>query len=748
MKKMIRKPQLFFRILILCVLLVALVTVLVTLFLTISFEQVIISQNARFIQENLAKASNSAVFMTDWAKTLAVQAFYDNDIQALLNLPLIEQQDIARYRSRLGLLRQSSPALTSVYAYNGKERLIYSDIGNRFAYPADTFFDQGVLALLDSDTVQDHLKPVPRLLAYSLDGKLQVRAEVYTFVLYENANRRSPADNAIVLNVSRQWLDNALRTLDTDSVSALIIVDKSCRVVFGGGDPAIGTDLSADTGLAAVLQRAEPSGYILTGSGSARQMITWIRGADKLADWLFVYRLPAESLTRDISRTRRVTLSFALLMLLLGLAGSVAYAFAVYRPISTLQSRLVSLEHESRRGLALQQQSAVRALFLQPGQDESEVRTALQRLDLQIPPPGPLAAVLLAIDNQRLLGQRDNRAEQRALRDAVLSLIERSAQSLGPALCADLEPEPFVLAVPEPADPAALAEWAAAVQAEARCSPGLSLTVVIGTRSSGLHEVPEAWLALRAGLARRIFTGPGSLIRLDGPDRADTAGEYPVAKEKQLIQQLMLRQTDEALRLCDEILGAAADRSGQMIQVTLLRLTSAVMEVTERLRSEGGARLSVDFDDFLTRLNRFESKEEILRAFQELFAAILEQRGTRKIDAHKALIDRIAAASRARLADPALTIDAFESMASLSGIHLARLFRQLTGQSFADYLRQLRLDEACRLIRETNEPLHTIAEQCGFGNTNYFFTVFRREFGITPATYRQHQAQRRRAGDA
>jgi AraC-like DNA-binding protein len=56
-------------------------------------------------------------------------------------------------------------------------------------------------------------------------------------------------------------------------------------------------------------------------------------------------------------------------------------------------------------------------------------------------------------------------------------------------------------------------------------------------------------------------------------------------------------------------------------------------------------------------------------------------------------------------------------------------------------LRQVRLDEACRLLRETTHSLVKIALQCGFNSPSYFSQLFRRSLGMTPTEYRQSHSK-------
>ena len=58
---------------------------------------------------------------------------------------------------------------------------------------------------------------------------------------------------------------------------------------------------------------------------------------------------------------------------------------------------------------------------------------------------------------------------------------------------------------------------------------------------------------------------------------------------------------------------------------------------------------------------------------------------------------------------------------------------------FIDYLQKIRIDEACRLLSETNEPICTIATKVGFLDGRYFSQLFRKLTLRTPSEYRNQQ---------
>lgn len=68
--------------------------------------------------------------------------------------------------------------------------------------------------------------------------------------------------------------------------------------------------------------------------------------------------------------------------------------------------------------------------------------------------------------------------------------------------------------------------------------------------------------------------------------------------------------------------------------------------------------------------------------------------------------------------------------------HLSRSFRRSLGKSPGAWLREVRLERACALLRHSNMPVGRIAEKTGFTNRQSFHRLFRQSFDASPAEYR------------
>ncbi|MGG1515592.1 response regulator [Paenibacillus oryzisoli] len=84
-----------------------------------------------------------------------------------------------------------------------------------------------------------------------------------------------------------------------------------------------------------------------------------------------------------------------------------------------------------------------------------------------------------------------------------------------------------------------------------------------------------------------------------------------------------------------------------------------------------------------------------------------------------------------------LTIQGMSEQFSLSSNYLCHLFKKEVGENFVEYVSRLRMQYACKLLAETDSPIHLISEKCGFHDYFYFTRIFKRMNGMTPTQYRE-----------
>ena len=69
-------------------------------------------------------------------------------------------------------------------------------------------------------------------------------------------------------------------------------------------------------------------------------------------------------------------------------------------------------------------------------------------------------------------------------------------------------------------------------------------------------------------------------------------------------------------------------------------------------------------------------------------------------------------------------------------IRLTKLLKEATGLTFNAYITKIRLDQAARMLLETNDTIEQIYYTCGYRTRSTFNRAFTDAFGCTPKEYR------------
>lgn len=73
----------------------------------------------------------------------------------------------------------------------------------------------------------------------------------------------------------------------------------------------------------------------------------------------------------------------------------------------------------------------------------------------------------------------------------------------------------------------------------------------------------------------------------------------------------------------------------------------------------------------------------------------------------------------------------------ISGAYLSRLFKSEMDTTYSNFLTEVKLTHARKLLLNTRLPVSEIAGQCGYQNSNYFCDTFKKWLGCSPLQYRK-----------
>ena len=129
------------------------------------------------------------------------------------------------------------------------------------------------------------------------------------------------------------------------------------------------------------------------------------------------------------------------------------------------------------------------------------------------------------------------------------------------------------------------------------------------------------------------------------------------------------------------------------------------------------------------------------------FSGVQEQEETvRKIELKgndAALMEKIMKAVNDRLDDSDFNVEALADEVGLSRVQLHRRMKELTGITVGEFIRNLRLQQAAKLLASGDTSVSQVTYAVGFSNPNHFSTAFKKHFGVSPSEYMTKAASKR-----
>lgn len=84
-----------------------------------------------------------------------------------------------------------------------------------------------------------------------------------------------------------------------------------------------------------------------------------------------------------------------------------------------------------------------------------------------------------------------------------------------------------------------------------------------------------------------------------------------------------------------------------------------------------------------------------------------------------------------------ISVDQLAQDAHLSKYYYIKIFKAYTGQTPYDYLLSVRLQQAQKLLLDSESPVSAIARETGFSDSRIFISCFKKKVGITPLQFRR-----------
>jgi len=209
------------------------------------------------------------------------------------------------------------------------------------------------------------------------------------------------------------------------------------------------------------------------------------------------------------------------------------------------------------------------------------------------------------------------------------------------------------------------------------------------------------------------------------------ADYYPKNKEKLMIQKAMSGNLSDTLKILEEIMvWMAVDYKDD-----LDKIKSRMIEIYIQVKRDLPESESFE-SNFISSLLKINDKSELEYIFAGKIKELVE--GLNEVrDAEMSSLISLALDFIKENYNKNISLDDVAKEINMSYHYFSKFFKESTGSKFSDYISELRIEEAKKLL---GNPINNIKDVCyaiGYNDPNYFSKIFRKMTGLTPTEYRQ-----------
>lgn len=709
--------------------------------LYVNFERAASDQIYLANMESLKKVDNEVSIMSKTALTISNQIYRDISVSKLMYYSVPDIFDMSLAVDQLTNYRLSIPFIDSIYVYNRYINRIYIEPGTGATIQSteQEFYDTQIMDIIGNYRQYKPYEPIPRIYINS-DG---VTKYLYTFIMYDYVAGGKILYNSVFVNISEDWINNVISDSTEFKGSNTFIINNNGVSVSHNNVYKMMENYSDKGYIKRIINDKDSSGYFINNVDGVNSLILYTN--TDIYGWRFVRIIPYTTVYEKIEAIRTVTIFVSLGILLLGIILSFIISKRLYNPIRDLIANLEdSLEADNRDITRLMKQEFIRNLA--EGRmisDRNELKKKYEKLNIKLDFDNRIVVLLFKVDDYNTFMQNNNIEDRNLLKFAIINISCEVLSETCKTEAADMGGDK-VLVILETAesgndiDEDVISNKLKYIKAALKEYLDLSVSVSVSIPGNSIMDIQQLYNNVLETSLYRLFYGHGCTIfssKINGYKTKEY--NYPVQKEKLLIEALMAGKIQETREIYDDIIGETVEYPIVVFNLTISHLVFTLNNAIKIIKSNNSIP-DLAFTTPLMYTNNIETIGEINRQFYELFERIAQSLEDKKSLKYEELIAKIEYTIQTDYSNQDISIDSIARALKMSVPHLCRIYKQHTLCTIQQKITEARMNKARELLVGTEVSIVDIAERTGFSNSNYFFKAFKASNGVTPNEYRKN----------
>ena len=205
-----------------------------------------------------------------------------------------------------------------------------------------------------------------------------------------------------------------------------------------------------------------------------------------------------------------------------------------------------------------------------------------------------------------------------------------------------------------------------------------------------------------------------------------------------MVTRLKYAGRNDISAIIGESMDLVKKNEGQFSVFASYLLVDLILAVSKLVENFGGD-IKVLKPEILQRKfvdEAVQNENDFRRMMEQVLSFALEYRDSKMTGKYGDVILKAKHFIEENYADPNTTLSTVAEAVCLSPNHFSTIFSQECKTTFIEYLTNVRIENAKRLLKETDMKGYDIAYDCGFSDPHYFSYIFKKNTGLSPREYK------------
>ena len=261
----------------------------------------------------------------------------------------------------------------------------------------------------------------------------------------------------------------------------------------------------------------------------------------------------------------------------------------------------------------------------------------------------------------------------------------------------------------------------------------------IGKTVDHLSLIPSSYEDAKKITEADNSKNPQNLIISSDDISPNTTNGYLELKENDpLVDRLKYASKNDVSAIIEESMALIYDNPGQFNVFASYLLVDMIFAVSKLVESLGGDIKQLN-PEILQRQfvdNAVRDENNFVKTLEGVLNFALEYRDSRMTGKYGDTILKAKKYIEENYADQNTTLTSVAEAVAMSPNHFSSIFSHECKTTFIEYLTNVRIENAKRLMKETDMKGYDIAYECGFSDPHYFSYIFKKNTGLSPREYK------------